>query len=117
MRSAALSRAPQALAEPTRIGKFQGVMHGATLGLANGAFLGAYALALWFGSARVQAGAMTGALRHGALLAVQPDTAEVVCLRCTSPQATEMMRHAQQYFCSCGRLFTSRGVPAQAARS
>ena len=37
-------------------------MHGVTLGLANGAFLGAYALALWFGSTRVQAGTMTGAL-------------------------------------------------------
>ena len=36
-------------------------MHGVTLGLANGAFLGAYALALWFGSTRVQAGTMTGA--------------------------------------------------------
>ena len=38
-------------------------MHGVTLGLANGAFLGAYALALWFGSTRVQAGAMTGPLQ------------------------------------------------------
>ena len=62
MHSTASLLAPQALAEPTRIGKVQGVMHGVTLGLANGAFLGAYALALWFGSTRVQAGTMTGAL-------------------------------------------------------
>ncbi|KAK9846492.1 hypothetical protein WJX81_005240 [Elliptochloris bilobata] len=48
------------LAEPTRTGKLQGAMHGITLGLANGAFLCAYALALWFGSTRVQAGSLTG---------------------------------------------------------
>ena len=47
-------------------------MHGVTLGLANGAFLGAYALALWYGSTRVQAGTMTGALQSPCVGALPP---------------------------------------------
>lgn len=62
--------APQALAEPTRIGKAQGALYGATLGTAQGAFLCSYALALWFGSTRVQAGQLTGA--RSAALAGRP---------------------------------------------
>ncbi len=68
--------APQALAEPTRIGKAQGALYGATLGTAQGAFLCSYALALWFGSTRVQAGQLTGA--RSAALAGQPARVRVL---------------------------------------
>ncbi len=78
--------APQALAEPTRIGKAQGALYGATLGTAQDAFLCSYALALWFGSTRVQAGQLTGARSDA--LAGRPARARSCTIFCTLAQQT-----------------------------
>ena len=51
----------QALEVPMRMGVRQGIMQGITVGFTNLTFLGSYALAFWYGSTRVRAGAYDGA--------------------------------------------------------
>ncbi|KAL4425508.1 hypothetical protein ABPG75_009524 [Micractinium tetrahymenae] len=49
-----------ALAEPTRVGEWQGVLAGFTLGATHLVFYCAYALSLWYGARRVAGGALDG---------------------------------------------------------
>ena len=50
----------QALELPMRVGVKQGIMQGVTVGTTNCVFLCSYALAFWYGSTRVRAGAYDG---------------------------------------------------------
>lgn len=58
----------QALAFPEKMGIWQGLYSGFTVGFMNCIFLCAYALALWYGSTRVEAKQYT--VRHLSLLEV-----------------------------------------------
>ncbi|PRW59338.1 ATP-binding cassette transporter [Chlorella sorokiniana] len=49
-----------ALAAPTKMGEWQGLLAGFTLGATHFVFFGAYALALWYGSQRVADGELDG---------------------------------------------------------
>lgn len=51
----------QALEVPARMGVAQGIAQGVVVGFTNLTFLGSYALAFWYGSTRVRAGAYDGA--------------------------------------------------------
>ena len=51
----------QALEVPQAVGVKQGIMQGITVGFTNLTFLCSYALAFWYGSTRVHAGAYDGA--------------------------------------------------------
>jgi hypothetical protein len=51
----------QALDLPARMGVAQGIAQGVIVGFTNLTFLGSYALAFWYGSTRVRAGAYDGA--------------------------------------------------------
>ena len=47
---------------PVRVGVKSGFLNGVTVGATNFAFLGAYALALWYGGLRIRDGAYNGRL-------------------------------------------------------
>lgn len=47
---------------PVRVGVKSGFLNGVTVGATNFAFLGAYALALWYGGLRIRDGAYNGEL-------------------------------------------------------
>ena len=84
--------AAQALEVPQAVGVKQGIMQGITVGTTNLTFLCSYALAFWYGSTRVHAGAYVGAPppRFGSiseLIKAYPRVAETHRIGCTGIDA------------------------------
>ena len=64
-----------------RVGVKQGIMQGVTVGTTNCVFLCSYALAFWYGSTRVRAGAYDG---EGPCFKPQPEASQT-CFQLAKP--------------------------------
>ncbi|KAI7841858.1 hypothetical protein COHA_004387 [Chlorella ohadii] len=94
-----------ALAAPTKMGEWQGLLAGFTLGATHFVFFGAYALALWYGSQRVADGVSDGGKVVSVILSCVLGGFALGQVGCTGVRAMPHLATFQQGCVAAASLF------------